>query len=506
MADWGSGNIYKFTPTGTRSTFASGLAGPNGLTFDGSGDLFEADSNSNNIYEFTPTGTRSTFASGLSFPRDLAFDRSGNLFESDVHSGDIYEFTPGGVRSTFASGLNSPEGLAFDGRGNLFETDASSGNIYEFTPSGTRSTFVSGLVAPGGLAFDGSGNLYVSSVNLGTIYEFTPAGSQSTFGSSGSSGLLAFDSSGNLFDGDAGGSIYEFTPSGTRSTFASGLVNPAGLAFAPTPTPEPSTLVLFAVGAIVLVGYSTKRNMSTKAMIRGLLSAARFRPLFARGAAHIALSTIVLALGQTARAGNIKYNIVNYPLSQSDTLLGGTVRLSGTLITNGTIGELSSSDVIGGSLTYVDGAANVHVLPFSSATDPYDFTFGDVSFHVPFLVATANKLSIPLGGGGTIEFGGPRGVPLPYAVLQYSNDEPEDAGLVTYFGEYFPIETLSSPGDSSFSGSAVHDNPNAGAGSIFGSNSWVIANGGTAVPEPSSFLLAATSGVAFFLLFTRRAR
>jgi hypothetical protein len=122
------------------------------LTYAIPGDLYESDSGSGNIYEFTPGGTRSTFASGLN-PQGLVFNSAGNLFEADYDSGNIYEFTPGGTRSTFASGLSSPYGLAFNSAGNLFEEDDGSGNIYEFTPGGTRSTFASGLNSPTFLAF-----------------------------------------------------------------------------------------------------------------------------------------------------------------------------------------------------------------------------------------------------------------------------------------------------------------------------------------------------------------
>ena len=73
-----------------------------------------ADQFSGNIYEFTPGGTRSTFASGLSYPVGLAFNSAGNLFEADYDSGNIYEFTPGDTRSTFASGLDLPAYLAFE--------------------------------------------------------------------------------------------------------------------------------------------------------------------------------------------------------------------------------------------------------------------------------------------------------------------------------------------------------------------------------------------------------
>src|SRR6266566_4101932 len=58
-----------------------------------------------NIYEFTPAGVRSTFASGLDGPEGLAFDSAGNLFVADTFtSGAIYKFTPDGMRSTFALG------------------------------------------------------------------------------------------------------------------------------------------------------------------------------------------------------------------------------------------------------------------------------------------------------------------------------------------------------------------------------------------------------------------
>jgi len=112
------------------------------------------------IYEFTPSGTRSTFASGLSTPEGLAFDSSGNMYEADSASGNIYEFTPSGTRSIFASGLSRPAGLAFDSAGNLYEADNGSGNIYEFSPDGTRSTFGSAFLGPVGLAFDSAGNLF----------------------------------------------------------------------------------------------------------------------------------------------------------------------------------------------------------------------------------------------------------------------------------------------------------------------------------------------------------
>jgi len=72
--------IMEFSPEGVGSTFvASGLTTACGLAFNSAGDLFEADWGSGNIYKFTPDGTRTTFASGLVHPIALAFKREPDL-------------------------------------------------------------------------------------------------------------------------------------------------------------------------------------------------------------------------------------------------------------------------------------------------------------------------------------------------------------------------------------------------------------------------------------------
>ena len=57
------------------------------------------------IYKFTPDGARTTFASGLFEPQGLAFDRAGNLFVAA--GGTVLKFTPNGVRTAFAFGLTT---------------------------------------------------------------------------------------------------------------------------------------------------------------------------------------------------------------------------------------------------------------------------------------------------------------------------------------------------------------------------------------------------------------
>src|SRR5206468_6877344 len=113
------------------------------LAVDGAGNLFATDGNT--IFKFTPDGKKSTFATGIN-PGDLVFDRAGNLFVTDPGSDSILKFTPDGKKGTFATGISYPGDLVFDGAGNLFVSG--SGLIFKFTPDGTRSTLVSDRVSP----------------------------------------------------------------------------------------------------------------------------------------------------------------------------------------------------------------------------------------------------------------------------------------------------------------------------------------------------------------------
>ena len=223
VADVESGSIFKLTPDGSQSTFASGLA-PLDLAFDPSGNLFVAGSG-DTIFKFAPNGTKSTFASGLSVLSGLAFDGAGNLFVSADHT--IFKFAPNGTKTTFASGLK-PEHLAFDRSGNLFVTDRwDSRSILKFSPDGTKTTFASGL-EPEDLTFDRSGNLFVTDFGRHSILKFSPDGTKSTFASGlGSPYFEAFDGAGNLFVSERdSSSILKFAPDGTKSTFPKGTISP----------------------------------------------------------------------------------------------------------------------------------------------------------------------------------------------------------------------------------------------------------------------------------------
>ena len=189
----GDGNyIYKVTPDGTQSTF--GVAGTNGgalsLAVNQAGEVFEGNSDGN-LYQFTPAGTRTVLAAGsigYDRPWALTFDGAGNLFESDIpysaSSGTIYEYTPDGSGSKFAvNAVMAPFGLAFDGAGNLFVADARNEQVIKIAPDKSWSVVAAGFDLPYGVAVDAAGNVFTSDANRNVIYKTAPDGTQTVFAS-----------------------------------------------------------------------------------------------------------------------------------------------------------------------------------------------------------------------------------------------------------------------------------------------------------------------------------
>jgi len=185
----GAGNVYvadtdnelirKITPAGVVTTVA-GLAGasgsadgtgnaarfnsPEGVTVDGSGNLYVADAGNHTIRKITPAGAVTTLA-GLAgnsggadgpgsiarfqFPADLTVDAAGNVYVADTDNHAIRKVTPAGVVATVA-GLVGTSGSA-DG-------------------TGTAARFF----YPTGVTVDAAGNVYVADTNNDTIRECVP--------------------------------------------------------------------------------------------------------------------------------------------------------------------------------------------------------------------------------------------------------------------------------------------------------------------------------------------
>ena len=196
VADSGNDTIRKITGAGVVTTLAgsatqqgssdgTGSAArfsiPVGITADGNGNLFVADSQNCTIRKVTPAGVVTTFAGNAGQPGSadgtgtaatfnnpyaLTVDGSGNVYVSDTYNGRIRKITSGGVVSTLAGTYFEPEAITVDQSGNVYTVDyystypirmyiAGAGEAYSIgAPNVTRCR---------GLAIAASGSLFFAS-------------------------------------------------------------------------------------------------------------------------------------------------------------------------------------------------------------------------------------------------------------------------------------------------------------------------------------------------------
>lgn len=253
------GVVFEFSSTDdvifTESTF-TGLAGPETMVFDSSGNLFVSNGSAKTIKKITPAGVKTTFASDIDVA-GMAFDAIGNLFVSeknpdpDAADGAILQFAPDGSRKVFVPHISNPQGLAFDSAGNLYVAAPNRNAILRFEPNARETRFASGLSKPHRLAFDRFGNLYVTDIAANSIFSISPSGVVTDiedFGTDSTSGGtindLAFDSLGNLFV-TFGDTVIEF-PRGVdvaETTIASIPKGAGGIAVEPPLATNLSTRV-----------------------------------------------------------------------------------------------------------------------------------------------------------------------------------------------------------------------------------------------------------------------
>jgi sugar lactone lactonase YvrE len=160
----GQAQVYKSTDgTGTNALFY----GPSSITIDGLGNLYVADTYNYTIRMLTPAGTNwvvttiagqvgtsgsldgTNFAAQFNYSKGITADGAGNLYVADTSNNTIRKVAPVGtnwVVSTLAGVADSSNGGSTDG-------------------TGASALFSN----PDGIAVDGAGNLYVGDTLNGTI-------------------------------------------------------------------------------------------------------------------------------------------------------------------------------------------------------------------------------------------------------------------------------------------------------------------------------------------------
>src|SRR5688572_6930380 len=164
-------SVYKVTPKGAVTPFATEIMNATGLAFNMTGDLFVSSRYDGSIYTVDSAGNVQLFLEGMGIATGMAFDRGGNLYVGD-RSGSIFKISPS--REVFVFATLEPSIAAYHLAFGLDDflyvtgpTTSSFDSIYRVGPSGQVERYYTGLGRPQGTAFDIQGHLYVVASHRG---------------------------------------------------------------------------------------------------------------------------------------------------------------------------------------------------------------------------------------------------------------------------------------------------------------------------------------------------
>jgi sugar lactone lactonase YvrE len=402
---------------------AAQLNHPTGVALDGSGDLFIADQGNNvireviqasgNIVTVAGTGTAGYSGDGglataalLNAPAGVTLDGSGNLFIADSGNNVIREvvqatgnistvagngsagYSGDGGPATAAS-LNGPTAVALDTTGNLFIADRldnvirtvsrATGNIRTLAGTGTAgfggddgAPTVALLNAPAGVAVDGSGNVFIADTSNQRIREVVANPSSPSLGSLSSTAWTVnqpgFTGTIAIVGGFApyGNLTVTGLPPGLTATLSGSTITLSG-----TPTQAGifnniNVVAQDAIGSIANAGFSITINpapaLGSLAVTQWTAGQSGFP-----GAIPISGGTGSLVLSAQA----------NLPPGLTATLTGANITFTGTPTGAGTFAnvQLTIQDTIGATATSTF-SITINPAPTLGSLTPMQWTAG----------------------------------------------------------------------------------------------------------------------------------
>ncbi|MFC1521200.1 SMP-30/gluconolactonase/LRE family protein [Elusimicrobiota bacterium] len=227
---------------GERSTWnPEGFSFPWGITLDGQGNIYVADTRANRIQMLDKNGERiktigtgrpTKSKNGFNGPVAAALDKRGNLYVSDAQNHRVQKFSKNGKYLGMMGtgkiewgkeGFNGPHGIAVDSRNNIYIADSGNSRIQVFDENmeyidmigtGFIASDNNGFNSPHGIAVDIYDNVYVADTRNHRIQKFDKNWKYvSTIGlgtrTSRKKGLdspysIAVDKWGNIYVADAG--------------------------------------------------------------------------------------------------------------------------------------------------------------------------------------------------------------------------------------------------------------------------------------------------------------
>lgn len=166
--------VYKRTPNGQESIFATGIVSPNGMAFNDDGTLLIADNVGNKIYKLYPDGTKVLFSAAITGPSGmLRMENSDTILVTAYPGNKIWKLAPDGSVSEFLNHpqFDGPVGLCYDDNHNLYIANFSDRKIFKVPPGGQPIFFVQPPLGQyiGFLAY-ANGYIYATAMNAHKIY------------------------------------------------------------------------------------------------------------------------------------------------------------------------------------------------------------------------------------------------------------------------------------------------------------------------------------------------
>ena len=452
-----AGSTYGFADgNGAAANFNS----PFGIVLDATGNLYVSDRNNSRIRKITSTGEVSTFAgstygfsdgssaaSKFSYPNGVTLDGSGNLYVADPGNSRIRKITPAGVVSTFAGSseigfadgtgasakFRLPEGVAVDGSGNVYVADTENHRIRKITQAGVVSTLAGSALTgsangtgsaasfyrPTGVAVDGIGNIYVTDQFNHLIRKISTAGVVSTLAGKGSAGYtdgtgtaakfryptgVALDGNGNIYVADEDNHSIRMI-----SSYRIDPALPGGLIFDPR-TGTISGTPTAAMAAKVYTIYAQNSAGTTTTTLT--LTIAGPPTLTTSAASNVTSGGATLNGTVNANGGTTSALTIKYSTSQADVDAGnGTsatvspVSVSGNTVTavSAAITGLTASTTyyFRVSATNVAGTTNGSTLSFKTSAPPPNISYSGSP--ITLSVGSAMTTMSPVNIGGTPE-------------------------------------------------------------------------------------------------------
>ena len=160
-----------------------------GGVFDSTRNFYMAAFNSNVVYKITPEGVLSTFAS-VNGPVGVAIDSADNIYVASCNNNQIIKYTLSGTATVLASGggMACANGIALDDDENIYVCNWADGSVIKSTPAGTTSLFA---VVPGGgnghCAF-ANDTLYVAARTTHRVFQIDMSGNVTLLAGTGIDG------------------------------------------------------------------------------------------------------------------------------------------------------------------------------------------------------------------------------------------------------------------------------------------------------------------------------